>query len=67
MTRYRLDVLLSPDEHLGYRREIQASDDDEAIRRAREFYDELPAVVGLDRFVLYEGARVVYEYATEKP
>ena len=63
MPLYRLDVLQPPDERLRHRREIQATDDAEAISRANEFYDSLAADpnIRLDRYVLYEGKRVVRE------
>jgi hypothetical protein len=65
---YKLEVLLPPDERLGFRREIPASDDAEAIARADEFYDGLAADpnVMLDRYVLYDGQRVVRERSGTK-
>lgn len=63
MPEYKLDVLEPPDEQLRHRRIIQAADDDEAIRRADEFYDGIAADphVALDRYVLYQGERIVRE------
>lgn len=61
MAQYRLDVLLPPDELLGHRREFQAQDDEKAILRANEFYERFAANETLDRYVLYEGDRVVHE------
>ncbi len=63
MPRYKLEVFEPPNEQLRHRREIQASDDKEAIRLAGEFYDSIAADpnVRLDRYVLYDGDRVVHE------
>jgi hypothetical protein len=63
MRSYKLEVLEVPDERLRHRRDIRASDDAEAIRLADEFYDSLAtdAEVRLDRYVLYDGERVVHE------
>jgi hypothetical protein len=55
MPEYKLEVLEPTDERLLHRRIIQAADDDEAIRRADEFYDGVAADpdVVLGRYVLY--------------
>lgn len=63
MPSYRLDVLEPPDERRRHRRDFVAPNDEEAIRFADDFYDNLAADknVRLDRYVLYEGDRVVRE------
>lgn len=63
MPTYKLEVFEPPHERLLHRRRVQASDDEEAVRLADEFYDGLAADpnVRLDRYVLYEGDRVVCE------
>jgi hypothetical protein len=61
MPQYRLDICLAPSGRLGYRREIRADDDAEALRCADEIYNGLATHVLLDRYVLYESARVVHE------
>jgi hypothetical protein len=60
MPLYKLEVF-EPPERLRHRREIQASDEAEAIKRANEFYDSIANDVTLDRYVLYDGDRVVHE------
>lgn len=60
MPLYKLEVF-EPPERLRHRREIQAPDDEEAIRHANEFYDNIANDVMLGRYVLYDGDRVVHE------
>ena len=63
MAMYRLEVLEPPDERLRHRREFDAPDDAKAIKHANEFYGQVAeGGVTLDRYVLYEGDRVVHEY-----
>lgn len=66
MTEYRLDILEPPNERLRLRRKFQASDDKEAIKRAHELYSRFRVGVTLDRYVLYDGDRVVDEYVESK-
>ena len=66
MATYRLEVLEPPYERLRHRREFQSPSDVEAIRRADELYRQFAEGVVLDRYVLYEGSRVVHEYVTPK-
>lgn len=63
MPSYRLDVLEPPNERLRHRREFVAPNDREAVEFADKFYDDLlsDTNVKLDRYVLYEGERVVRE------
>lgn len=62
MHEYQLHIL-APIERPLFRRTIVARDDEEAKRLAREKYESLrhPAVE-FDRFVLYDGERVVEEH-----
>jgi hypothetical protein len=63
VTLYKLEVLEPPDERLRHRREFQAEDDEAAIKWADDFCDGVAADpnVRLDRYVLYDGSRVVEE------
>ncbi len=66
MTLYRLYVFEPPDERVRHRREFEAVDDTEAVRCADELYDEFAVGATLDRYVLYEGDRVVHERVERK-
>ncbi|RUV91409.1 MULTISPECIES: hypothetical protein [unclassified Mesorhizobium] len=66
MTQYRLEILEPPDERLRHRRKFEAPDDKEAIKRAHELYSRFRVGVTLDRYVLYDGDRVVDEYIESK-
>ncbi|TIO74440.1 MAG: hypothetical protein E5X74_18740 [Mesorhizobium sp.] len=66
MTQYQLDILEPPDERLRHRRKFEVRDDKEAIKRAHELYSRFRVGVTLDRFVLYDGDRVVDEYVEAK-
>jgi hypothetical protein len=67
MARYRLEIL-EPDEQLRHRRKFPASDDAEAIKQADELWRQVAEGGGtLDRYVLYEGDRVVHEHVAPKP
>ncbi|MCC7253144.1 hypothetical protein [Hyphomicrobium sp.] len=61
MPIYRMEVFGAPDDRLRERRNIQASDDAEAIRIATDIYDTLAARAALSGYVLYDGERVVHE------
>jgi hypothetical protein len=61
MVAYRLDLFLAPSGRLGDRREIQASDDADAVGQADLIFEGLVAHVLLDRYVLYDHMRVVHE------
>jgi hypothetical protein len=77
MAEYRLEVLARqvlarPEERPLHRPEFQAPNDAEAIERAdrrwREyvaFYEDADGV-SLDRYVLYQGDRVVREHVKRK-
>lgn len=61
MRLYTLDVF-EPPERLRHHRDFRAPDDEAAIKRAHEFFDALQTTVLLDRFVLYDGKRVIHEH-----
>jgi hypothetical protein len=65
MTWYRLEVFKPQELHV-HRRDILASDDGEAIRRADELYAGFGLGVPPDRYVLYDGDRVVRERVASK-
>ena len=66
MKQYRLDVFEprvgQPEAVLRHRRHVYASDEQTAIERAMQMYRKFAASAQLERFVLYEDHRVVYEY-----
>jgi hypothetical protein len=66
MPIYRMEVFAAPDQRLRLRRNVQASDDAEAIQIANALYDALAADVALDRYVLYDGERVVHEHVGKR-
>lgn len=76
MRSYRLDVLVRPteglpddrlaEEQLGFRRVFGATGDKAAIAEAKKRFERLAAMTELDRFVLYEGERVVHEHVPRK-
>jgi hypothetical protein len=66
MPTYRLEVLEPPDERLRHRREFEAPDDAEAVEYANKRYRQFAKGVLLDRYVLYEGDRVVHEHVDKK-
>ena len=67
MTTYKLEVLEPPNETLRHRREFEAPSDEDAIKWADNFYDSIAGAVPLDRYVLYDGERVVRERVVAKP
>jgi hypothetical protein len=67
MKRYQLDVfeprIGRPEAVLKHRRDIYAVDEQTAIEQAKQRYREFAADdAQLDRFVLYDRDRVVYEH-----
>ena len=67
MPTYHLDVLERPKEglpveHYQHGREFEAVDELAAITVARKRFRLLSTFAELDRFVLYEGERVVREF-----
>ena len=65
MPWYRLEVFKPQELHV-HRRDILAPDDGEAIRRADALYDGFGVVVSPNRYVLYDGDRVVRERVGSK-
>lgn len=57
---------LEPGERLRHRREVQKPDDEQAIAWATNFYNDIATDVRLERFVLYDGKRVVLEHVGPK-
>lgn len=66
MKQYRLDVfeprMGQPEAVLKHRRDIYAADEQTAIEQAKQMYRKFAAGAQLERFVLYEDHRVVYEH-----
>ncbi len=66
MKQCRLDVFEprvgQPEAVLKHRRDIFAPDEQTAIEQAKQMYRLFAAKAPLERFVLYEGKRVVYEH-----
>ena len=66
MKQYRIDVfepqIGQPEAVLKHRRDIYAADEQTAIEQAKQMYRKFSVGAQLERFVLYDGDRVVYEH-----
>jgi hypothetical protein len=66
MKQYRLDVFEprvgQPEAVLKHRRDIYAPDEQTAVEQAKQMYRKFAAGAQLERFVLFDGNRVVFEH-----
>ena len=66
MLTYRLEIMEQlndglPEEHFRQQHEFIAANDEDAIALAYKRYNRLAGLTVLDRFMLYEGERLVHD------
>jgi len=66
MKHYRIDVfeprMGQPEAVLKHRRDIDAADEQTAIEQAKQMYRKFSSNAQVERFVLYDAERIVFEH-----